>query len=63
MWKVKFWLRGKLAGLYIEKQMILSKELTQEDIDAKWKSMFKSREEMEAMNKAILEDVWEKKIK
>ena len=56
-------LRGKLAGLYIEKQMILSKELTQEDIDAKWKSMFKSREEMEAMNKAILEDVWEKKIK
>ena len=43
--------------------MILSKELTQEDIDAKWKSMFKSREEMEAMNKAILEDVWEKKIK
>ena len=53
-------LRGKLAGLYIEKQMILSKEMTQEDIDAKWKSMFKTREEMEAMNKHMLEEVWGK---
>ena len=53
-------LRGQLAGLYIEKQMVLQKELTEEDIEAKWKTMFKTREEMEAMHKQILEGVWGK---
>jgi|TARA_Y100001951_G_scaffold20352_1_gene15388 phage terminase small subunit len=51
-------LRGKLAGLYIEKQMILSKEISEEDMDAKWKSLFQSKEEMIAVNNQLAEQVW-----
>ena len=52
-------LRGKLAGLYIEKQMVLSKELSEEDMDAKWKSLFKSKEEMVAVNNQLADQVWD----
>ena len=52
-------LRGKLAGLYIEKQMVLSKELSEEDMDAKWKSLFKSKEEMIAVNNQLADQVWD----
>ena len=51
-------LRGKLAGLYIEKQMILSKEMSEEDMDAKWKSLFQSKEEMIAVNNQLADQVW-----
>jgi phage terminase small subunit len=51
-------LRGKLAGLYIEKQMVLSKELSEEDMDAKWKSLFASKEEMIAVNQQLADQVW-----
>jgi phage terminase small subunit len=51
-------LRGKLAGLYIEKQMVLSKEMSEEDMDAKWKSLFASKEEMLAVNQQLADQVW-----
>ena len=51
-------LRGKLAGLYIEKQMVLSKEMSEEDMDAKWKSLFQSKEEMIAVNQQLANQVW-----
>ena len=51
-------LRGKLAGLYIENQMSLSKEISEEDMDAKWKSLFQSKEEMIAVNNQLAEQVW-----
>ena len=51
-------LRGKLAGLYIEKQMVLSKEMSDEDLDSKWKSLFQSKEEMIAVNNQLAEQVW-----
>ena len=51
-------LRGKLAGLYIEKQMVLSKEMSEEDMDAKWKSLFQSKEEMIAVNNQLADQVW-----
>ena len=52
-------LRGKLAGLYIEKQMVLSKEMSDEDLDAKWKSLFQSKEEMIAVNNQLANQVWD----
>ena len=51
-------LRGKLAGLYIEKQMVLSKEMSEEDMDARWKSLFQSKEEMIAVNQQLADQVW-----
>ena len=53
-------LRGKVAGLYIEKQMIMKTELTLDELNAKWKSLFKSREEMEQTHISMLDDVWGK---
>ena len=52
-------LRGKLAGLYIEKQMVLSKEMSDEDLDSKWKSLFQSKEEMIAVNNQLANQVWD----
>ena len=51
-------LRGKVAGLYIEKQMVMRAELSQEELNEKWKSLFTNREEMEAANREMLNDVW-----
>ena len=53
-------LRGKVAGLYIEKQMVMKTELTLDELNAKWKSLFKSREEMEVTNISMMDDVWGK---
>ena len=51
-------LRGKVAGLYIEKQMVMRVELSQDELNEKWKSLFTNREEMEAANREMLNDVW-----
>jgi len=56
-------LRGKVAGLYIEKQMVMKAELSLEELNAKWKSLFKSRGEMEATNISMMDDVWGKQDK
>ena len=53
-------LRGKVAGLYIEKQMIMKTELSLDELNAKWKSLFKNREEMEQTHISMLDDVWGK---
>tara|TARA_R110002051_G_scaffold240591_1_gene301066 strand:- start:43 stop:633 length:591 start_codon:yes stop_codon:yes gene_type:complete len=51
-------LRGKVAGLYVEKQMVMKAELTGDEINAKWKSLFKSREEAELANITLMDEVW-----
>lgn len=53
-------LRGKVAGLYVEKQMVMKAELTSDELNSKWKSLFKNREEMEYLNQSMMEDVWGK---
>ena len=53
-------LRGKVAGLYIEKQMVMKTELSLDELNAKWKSLFKDREEMEQTHISMLDDVWGK---
>ena len=46
-------LRGKVAGLYVEKQMVMKAELTSDELNSKWKSLFKNREEMEYLNQSM----------
>ena len=53
-------LRGKVAGLYIEKSMVMKTELSLDELNAKWKSLFQSREEMEATHISMLDEVWGK---
>ena len=52
-------LRGRLAGLYIEKQMVLSKELSESDLDEKWKQMFSTKEEMIEINNQLVKELWD----
>ena len=56
-------LRGKVAGLYVEKQMVMKAELTSDELNSKWKSLFKNREEMEYLNQSMMEEVWGKEAK
>ena len=56
-------LRGQVAGLYVEKQMVMKAEMTVEEVNAKWKSLFNSREEAELANKEFMDDVWGKEAK
>ena len=56
-------LRGKVAGLYVEKQMVMKAELTSDELNSKWKSLFKNREGMEYLNQSMMEEVWGKEAK
>ena len=56
-------LRGKVAGLYVEKQMVMKAELTSDELNSKWKSLFKNREEMEYLNQSMMEEGWGKEAK
>ena len=38
-------------------------EMTVEEVNAKWKSLFNSREEAELANKEFMDDVWGKEAK
>tara|TARA_R110000824_G_scaffold160399_1_gene335141 strand:+ start:599 stop:1207 length:609 start_codon:yes stop_codon:yes gene_type:complete len=56
-------LRGKVAGLYVEKQMIMKTELTLDELNAKWKALFHSRKEMEVTHLSMMDEVWGKEEK
>jgi hypothetical protein len=51
-------LRLKLAGLFIEKHMVATKELTEEEINLKWKELFNNRDEMELAHIDLMDEVW-----
>ena len=51
-------LRGKVAGLYVEKAMVMKAELSHDELNEKWKSLFRNREEMEIANREMLNEVW-----
>lgn len=54
-------LKGKVQGFYIDRNMTLTKEVTQEELNQKMKDMFPTREEYEAMHKELSEDIFGKK--
>ena len=49
-------LRLKLAGLFIEKHMVATKELTEEEINLKWKELFNNRGEMEVAHRDFMDE-------
>ena len=51
-------LRLKLAGLFIEKHMIATKELSEDELNEKWKQLFSNREEMELAHVGLMDEVW-----
>ncbi len=51
-------LKGKVQGFYIDRNMTLTKEITEEDMSAKMKEMFPTREEFEAINKSMAEEMF-----
>jgi len=53
-------LRLKLAGLFIEKHMIATKELSEDELNEKWKTLFSNREEMELAHNSLMDEVWGK---
>tara|TARA_R110000796_G_scaffold18950_4_gene57019 strand:- start:376 stop:882 length:507 start_codon:yes stop_codon:yes gene_type:complete len=51
-------LKGKVQGFYVDRNLTLTKELTDDDIHKKMKDMFKSREEYDFMNKSLAEELF-----
>ena len=51
-------LRLKLAGLFVEKHMIATKELTEDELNDKWKQLFDNRDEMELAHRDLMDEVW-----
>ena len=43
--------------------MVMKAELTSDELNSKWKSLFKNREEMEYLNQSMMEEVWGKEAK
>ena len=53
-------LKGKVQGFYVDRNLTLTKELSQEDLNDKMMEMFKTREEFEAMHKSLAEELFGK---
>lgn len=51
-------LKGKVQGFYVDRNLTLTKELTDGDIHKKMKDMFKTREEYDFMNKSLAEELF-----
>ena len=51
-------LKGKVQGFYVDRNLTLTKELTNDDIHEKMKDIFKTREEYEAMHKSLAEELF-----
>ena len=54
-------LRGKVQGYYIEKQMLLQKELTEEELEDKIKQLFENEDEYNAINAEFAKKIFPKK--
>jgi hypothetical protein len=57
-------LKGKVQGFYVDRNLTLTKELTNDEIHNQMKTMFKSKEEYDAMNESLREELFgdEKKV-
>ena len=57
-------LKDKVQGFYVDRNLTLTKELSEEDITKQMRSMFNSREEYEAAHKGLAEELFlSKKVK
>jgi len=51
-------LRGKVAGLYIDRNITITKELSEEELNDKIKTIFPDRETFMASNEALAKDMF-----
>ena len=51
-------LRGKVAGLYIDRNITLTKELSEEEIEVKLKNIFPDRESFMASQEELAKDMF-----
>ena len=54
-------LKGKVQGFYVDRNLTLTKELSEEDITQQMKSMFNTREEYEAAHEGLAEELFPSK--
>ena len=56
-------LKGKVQGFYIDRNMTLTKEVSETDLNGRLKDMFQTKEEFEAMSKAMTEEIFGSEMK
>jgi phage terminase small subunit len=56
-------LKGKVQGFYVDRNLTLTKELSDDDIHQKMKDIFKTREEYDAMHESLADELFEKEVK
>ena len=54
---------SKVQGFYVDRNLTLTKELSDDDIHQKMKDIFKTREEYDAMHKSLADELFEKEVK
>ena len=52
-----------MQGFYIDRNMTLTKEVTEEELNERMRKMFGSKEEYEQVTKAMTEEIFGKKDK
>ena len=52
-------LRGKVAGLYVERNLTLTKELSEDDIKTKMRDLFPDKETFIANHKALMDELFQ----
>ena len=53
-------LKGKVQGFYIDRNMTLTKEITEEELNERMWKMFGSKEEYEQVAKAMTDEIFGK---
>ena len=53
-------LKGKLQGFYIDRNITLTKEITEEELNERMRKMFGSKEEYEQVAKAMTDEIFGK---
>ena len=51
-------LRGKVAGLYVERNLTLTKELSEDDLHQKMKDLFPSKDLFEQSHKNLMDELY-----
>jgi hypothetical protein len=53
-------LKGKVQGFYVDRNLTLTKELSEEDLNNQMRAQFKTKEEFDALNESLREELFGK---
>lgn len=56
-------LKGKVQGFYVDRNLTLTKELSEEDLNDQMRATFKTKEEFDALNEGLREELFGKEKK